>query len=175
MSGATHNTRTPPARHTFSWFLLIMANVLWAASYVASKFALHETSVTFMLAARMTIAALILLPLLIVRHRELRLTRRDFAQLALLALAGFIINKLFEYNGLALTSASDVALLISSESIFTAVLSWIILRERFSKVTLLALLLGLFGVYLIIERSLIPKLPFDFQDHHSDNESEAYV
>ena len=159
MPGTTHNTPTATTHHTFSWFLLIIANVLWAASYVAAKFALRETSVTFMLAARMSIAALILLPLLVMRRRELRLARRDYIQLALLALIGFVINKLLEFNGLALTTASDVALLISSESIFTAALSWIILRERFRRVTLLALLTGLFGVYLIIERSLIPYLP----------------
>src|SRR6266702_4528321 len=50
----------PPdrTRATFSWFLLIMANVLWAASYIVSKFVLFETSVTIMLALRMGISSL---------------------------------------------------------------------------------------------------------------------
>ena len=146
-------------RQTFSWSLLIMANVLWAGSYVAAKFALLDLSVNMMNALRMIIAALVLLPLLIVRRKDLRFTRRDFFHLALLALIGFVINKILEYSGLALTTASDVALLIASESIFTAILSWIFLHERFRPATGLALLLGLFGVYLIIERSLIPNLP----------------
>jgi drug/metabolite transporter (DMT)-like permease len=77
----------------------------------------------------------------------------------LLALIGFVINKMLEYGGLALTTASDVALLIASESIFTVILSWILLRERFRLLSGLALLLGLVGVYLIIERSLIPHIP----------------
>ena len=108
---------------------------------------------------RMIIAALVLLPLLIAWRKDLRLTRRDLWQLALLALIGFVINKILEYGGLALTTASDVALLIAGESIFTAILSWIFLRERFRLATVFALLLGLFGVYLIIERSLIPNIP----------------
>ncbi len=139
--------------------MLILANVLWAASYVAAKFALQDTSVTMMLVLRMFISSLILLPWLIVKRKELKLTRRDLPALATLSLVGFALNKLFEYGGLALTTASDVALLITSESIFTAILSWILLRERFSKLTLLALLLGLLGVYLIVERSLVPNLP----------------
>src|SRR5258706_578029 len=38
-------------------------------------------------------------------------------------------------------------------------LSWILLRERFKPLTGFALLLGFFGVYLIVERSLIPNIP----------------
>jgi drug/metabolite transporter (DMT)-like permease len=126
---------------------------------VAGKFVLREMSVNMMNALRMIIAALVLLPLLIARRREPRLTRRDLPALAMLALVGFVINKIFEYGGLALTTASDVALLITSESIFTAIFSWILLRERFRLLTGLSLVLGCFGVYLIVERSLVPNIP----------------
>src|SRR5436309_7551043 len=146
-------------RHTFSWFLLITANVLWACSYVAAKFALRDISVDIMLALRMTISAIVLLPLLIAMRKQLHLTRRDIPQLIVLATVGFVINKLLEYGGLALTTASDVALLIASESIFTAILSWVLLRERFKPLTGFALLLGFIGVYLIVERSFIPNIP----------------
>jgi len=153
-NGAPSSSRQP-----FSWFLLVSANVLWAATYVAAKFALRDTSVNVMLAIRMSIASLILLPLLLAGRKGLHLTRRDIPQLVMLMLTGFVINKLLEYVGLALTTASDVALLITSESIFTAALSWLLLRERFRKLTGLALCLGFVGVYLIVERSLIPNIP----------------
>ena len=136
-----------------------MANVVWAGSYVAAKFALTDLSVNMLNALRMIIAALLLLPLLWVRRREFHLTRRDLPQLAVLALVGFVVNKIFEYDGLALTSASDVALLIASESIFTALLSWLLLREHFRWLTVGALVLGGSGVYLIVERSLLPNIP----------------
>src|SRR2546422_1847706 len=123
--------RSRSSRHTFSWFLLVTANVFWACSYVAAKFALQDLSVTMMLALRLGISALILLPFIIARWGALPLTRTDLLQLLVLALVGFVINKLLEYGGLALTTASDVALLIASESIFTAALSWLLLRERF--------------------------------------------
>lgn len=144
---------------SFSWFFLVLANTLWAASYVAAKFALQDVSLNMMLALRMGIAALLLLPLLIVRRKQLNLTRQAIPQLLLLALVGFVLNKLLEYGGLALTTASDVALLITSESIFTVALAMLILRERVRPLTGFALLLGFFGVYLIVERSLIPNIP----------------
>jgi drug/metabolite transporter (DMT)-like permease len=149
----------PSSRNTSSWFLLIMANALWAASYVAAKFALTDTSLIIMLALRMGISALVLLPFLITMRKNLNLSRQLIPQLLLLALIGFVLNKLLEYGGLALTTASDVALLITSESIFTAALSWLLLRERFKPLTGFALLLGFIGVYLIVERSLIPNIP----------------
>ena len=159
LPSAAPTVRSHYPRHTFSWFLLILANILWAASYVAAKFALRDTSLNIMLALRMGIAALILLPLLIARRRDLRLIRQSLPQLLILALVGFVINKLLEYGGLALTTASDVALLIASESIFTAILSWVLLRERFKPLTGFALLLGFIGVYFIVERSFIPSIP----------------
>ncbi len=147
------------SRLTTSWMLLILANVLWACSYVAAKYVLRDISANMMNALRMIIAALVLLPLLIVRRKDLNLTRRDLPQLAILALVGIVLAKTFEFWGLALSTASDVALLITSESIFTAVLSWLLLRERFKALTVLALLLGMFGVYLIVELSLVPNIP----------------
>ncbi len=149
----------PLPRHTFSWFLLILANVLWATSYVVGKFILQDISVNMLNALRMCLAAVFLIPLLLYKRKEIHLTRQDIPQLLLLALSGFVINKVLEYGGLALTTASDVALLISSEMLFTAVFSWVLLHEQFRLSRLGMMLLGLVGVYLIVERSFIPTLP----------------
>ena len=147
------------ARQTSSWLLLILSNVLFASGYIAAKFLLQDLSVIIALALRIGIAAVILLPLLVAKRNALHLTRRDLPQLAHLILAGFVLNNLFEYGGLALTTASDVALLITSESIFTALLSYWLLREPFKRVTGMALALGSFGMYLIVEQGLVPNLP----------------
>ncbi len=110
-------------------------------------------------ALRMCLASVFLIPLLLYKRKEIHLTWRDIPQLLLLALVGFVINKWLEYGGLALTTASDVALLISSESVFTAAFAWILLRERFQVFRASLMLLGLLGVYLIVERSLLPTIP----------------
>ncbi len=144
---------------TSSWLLLIISNALFATSYIAAKFLLQNLSVFITLALRIGIAALALLPLLIVKRQSLHLSRRDLPQLALLVLAGFVINQLLEYAGLALSTAADVALLVTSESIFTALLSCWLLGEQFKRTTGIALVLGSLGMYLIIEQGLIPHLP----------------
>ncbi len=152
----------PPSslpRHTFSWFLLILANTLWATSYVAGKFILQDISVNMLNALRMCLASLFLIPLLLYKRKEIHLTWRDVPQLLLLALTGFVLTKMLEYGGLALTTASDVALLISSETLFTAAFAWLLLRERFQLLRVGLMLLGLVGVYLIVERSFLPNIP----------------
>ncbi len=143
-------------RSSTAWFFLILANVLWATSYAAAKFALRDLSVTMMLALRLGLSALLMLPFLLWHYRNTLPTRRDLFQLALLSLVSFVVNKLLEFGGLALSTASDVALLVSAEAVFTAALSWLWLREPIRRGTVFALLLGFGGVYLVVGQGLLP-------------------
>ena len=72
-----------------SWFLLISANILWAGSYVASKFVLRELSAPMMLSLRFTLSALLLVPWLVLHRKDLHLTRQDMVSLGVLVLVGF--------------------------------------------------------------------------------------
>jgi drug/metabolite transporter (DMT)-like permease len=138
--------------------LLVLGNALWAGTYTAGKIALSELSPVELNALRFSLAALFLAPALIRSWRRISRDRRSLLALAQLTLLGFVLNKAFEYFGLALSTASDVALLIATESLFTALLSWTLLRERVSRGGVFSLLLGLAGVYLIVERGLAPNL-----------------
>ncbi len=151
-------SETSSRPQTASWLFLILANVLWATSYVTSKIVLQELSVPMLLALRLGLAGCILLPFLIFKRKEFHLTRRDLWPLALLSLIGFILNKLLEFGGLALSTASDIALLIAAESLFTAALSWWLLREKFRWRMLISLLIGFVGVYLVVGQGLLPTL-----------------
>jgi drug/metabolite transporter (DMT)-like permease len=141
-----------------AWAMLIVSNAIFAGSYAAGKIALRDLSPIMLNTLRFSLASLFLLPIVIAGRRRLHFPRSMLPRFALLVLIGFVINKFFEYGGLNLTTASDTALLISTESIFTALLSWLILRERFRRATVVALVVGFFGVYLIIEHGILPHL-----------------
>lgn len=139
----------------------MLGNALWAGTYAAGKIALANLSFVQLNAVRFSIATLLLAPMLwsgrsIVR-RELAdpATRRALARLVML---GFVLNKAFEYAGLSLSTAVDVALLIATESLFTAVLSWISLGERITAARVAALGLGTTGAYLVVARGVVPDL-----------------
>ncbi|HEY7124709.1 MAG TPA: DMT family transporter [Ktedonobacterales bacterium] len=141
-----------------AWAMLIFSNALFAGSYVSAKLTLREISPIMINVLRFSLASLVLLPIVIAGRKRLRFPARMLPRFAGLVLMGFVLNKLLEYAGLNLTTASDTALLISTETIFTAILSWVVLREHFSRAVALALGVGLAGVYLIIERGFIPHL-----------------
>jgi drug/metabolite transporter (DMT)-like permease len=62
-----------------------------------------------------------------------------------------VLNKGVEFAGLNLTTASDTALLIAAESIFTSIMAWIVLREAVRGAAIGGLILGAIGVYIVIE------------------------
>lgn len=140
---------------------LVFGNALWAGTYAAGKTALAELSFIELNALRFTLATLLLLPVLwtgrSIAARELS-DRHSLRGLARLVILGFVLNKAFEYAGLSLSTAVDVALLIATESIFTAVLSWIVLDEPVRASGIAALLIGLAGGYLVVARGLVPDL-----------------
>lgn len=137
---------------------LVLANVLWAGTYAIGKIALVEIPPIELNAMRFVLSALLLAPVLFHYRKQIPRDRRTLFLLLQLTLLGFVLNKAAEYIGLALSTASDVALLIATESIFTGLLSWVFLRERVTRTGVAALAIGLFGAYLIVERGLIPNL-----------------
>jgi drug/metabolite transporter (DMT)-like permease len=169
MKGMTRVAATSDARETTgaglsrgaAFAALALANALWAGTYAAGKIALGEVSPVMLNAFRFTLAALLLSPVLVherTRIRAILRSRSALLTLGLLVLLGWVLNKLLEYVGLALSTASDVALLISTESLFTAALSWTLLRERVTRLGVAALAVGMLGAYLIVARGLVPTL-----------------
>ena len=109
--------------------VLIACNLLWAGTYVAGKAALRSLSPVELNCLRFGLAGLTFLPFLWRARREISLDRAGLLRLGGLCLLCFVLNKLAEFSGLNLTTASDTALLIASEGLFTALFGWLLLRE----------------------------------------------
>lgn len=139
-----------------AWLMLILSNVIFAGAYVSGKDALSAVSPVMLNALRFTLASIVLLPVVFHHRSELKMSRSNLLIFITVSLCSFVFNKLFEYIGLSLSTASDAALLISGEGIFTALLAWIILRETVTGLRIGALIMGFLGAYLIIERGLWP-------------------
>ena len=133
---------------------LVLANLLWAGSYTAAKESMRVLSPVELNGLRFTIAGLILLPFLWRGRSGLHLSRADLPRLAVLCCCGFVLNKAAEFTGLNLTTASDTALLIASESMWTALLGRLILHEALERASLGGLIVGAVGVYIVLERGL---------------------
>jgi drug/metabolite transporter (DMT)-like permease len=143
-----------PSRRT-ALLVVVAANLLWAGSYVAGKAALDEVPFVTLNALRFAVATLIFAPV-VWRGRHL-LPRDRGGRLRLLAIAafGFCGNKSLEFLGLSMTTATDTALLITSESLVTLLLAVVLLGERLQPRTAVALCAGAFGVYVLVEGGLV--------------------
>jgi drug/metabolite transporter (DMT)-like permease len=139
--------------------VIVGCNLLWAGTYAAAKEALAALSPVELNFIRFLIAGLAFLPLLWLSRESLHLDAARLRRLALLCLFGFVLNKAFEFYGLKLSTASDNALLITTESVFTAVLGWVLLKEQVRRSAVIGLVISVLGAYLVIERGLVfPRL-----------------
>jgi drug/metabolite transporter (DMT)-like permease len=128
-------------------FFAFIAVVFWGISFVATKAALREVSPVTLIFCRFAIGALVLLAL--VR----RLPPRDsWRQLALMGFIGVFVHQMLQAYGLTLTSATNSGWLIGLTPLWSAVLSAIVLRERFSAWKVIGLIGGFAGALLVVTR-----------------------
>ena len=127
--------------------LAFLAVIFWGISFVATKAALGEVSPITLVTTRFAIGALLLLALV----RRLP-PRKEWAPLALMGFVGVFIHQMLQSFALTMTSASSTGWLIGLTPIWSAVLSAILLRERFSALKILGLAIGFAGALLVVTR-----------------------
>lgn len=124
-----------------------IAVLFWGVSFVATKAALREISPVTLVFSRFAIAAVLLL--LLVRQ----LPPRDaWPALALMGFVGIFIHQMLQSYALTMTSATSTGWLIGLTPIWSAVLSAIVLRERFSFWKIVGLMGGFAGALLVVTR-----------------------
>ena len=113
-----------------AWVCLALAMSIAGSAVVAGK--LLVGSLPVFLAAELGLGAglLIMLPLLRLRRENGGLDRRTHATLALQALCGIALYRVFTFEGLRLTSAASAGLMSSAAPAVIGLLAWGLLRER---------------------------------------------
>ena len=125
----------------------LLAIVFWGISFVATKAALREVSPVTLIFSRFAIGALVLLALV----RELP-PRSAWRSLAWMGFIGVFVHQMLQAYGLTLTSATNSGWLIGLTPLWSAVLSAIVLRERFSAWKIIGLIGGFAGALLVVTR-----------------------
>ena len=141
--------------------LLVVMNILWGAAWVPYKIVLAELPVPVFAFVRLVLAIALLAPLAwrdMKNHLKaggIAFTWKRLPRLLLLSSVGVVLNNVFLYNGSSLAPATDASLLAITETLFTAFLAWLFLKERFPILKMLGLALGAFGVYLLVRKASI--------------------
>ena len=148
-----------------AYLVLLVANVIYGTSYVATRIVLHDVGPATLALARLAIGALVIVPLAFApRRTDRRLSRADRWKVFWMGVLGFAAAFGFANWGMARSTATNAALLITVEPVSLILLSPIFLGERLTTRELIGALLTLVGAVLVVLNGL-PGLTVTFAPH----------
>jgi drug/metabolite transporter (DMT)-like permease len=124
--------------------------LLWSFAFVAGKIGVTDCPPLILLAARFSLAGILILAITALRGEEWNLSWRDAAVFALLGVANNALYLGLGYTGLKTVSAGLGGLIVSANPVFTAMLAALFLGEALTLRKMTGLLLGIAGVAFIV-------------------------
>jgi drug/metabolite transporter (DMT)-like permease len=146
VTAAIRPTNTIKTRHIAQ---LLLLSLIWGSAYLFTRSAVPQFGPISIVALRMTIAVLVLLPILAARG-GLPLLRQHAAQFAL---QGTLLTALsfclIAYAALSV-SAGLAAILSATAPMFGALVAWLFMSERIGRWRIVGLVLGMIGVTILV-------------------------
>ena len=124
--------------------------LLWSYAFVAGKIGVTHCPPLILLAARFSLAGILILGATLIRGEGWSLSWRDAAIFAVLGIANNALYLGLGYTGLQSVSAGLGGLIVSANPVFTAALAALLLGEGMTWRKASGLLLGIAGVTLIV-------------------------
>ncbi|MGY8704425.1 DMT family transporter [Bradyrhizobium sp. 18BD] len=145
-------TSLPAPRSRFNTLPLAIGLfcLLWSYAFVAGKIGVTHCPPLILLAARFSLAGILILGATLVRGDGWSLSWRDAAIFAVLGIANNALYLGLGYTGLQSVSAGLGGLIVSANPVFTAALAALLLGEGMTWRKASGLLLGIIGVTLIV-------------------------
>jgi drug/metabolite transporter (DMT)-like permease len=124
--------------------------LLWSYAFIAGKIGVTHCPPLILLAARFSLAGILILGATLIRGDGWSLSWRDAAIFAVLGIANNALYLGLGYTGLQSVSAGLGGLIVSANPVFTAALAAILLGEGMTWRKASGLLLGVIGVTAIV-------------------------
>src|SRR3990170_4388069 len=130
--------------------MLVFMSFIWGLNFTAVKGALADFSPLVFNAIRFGTSSLILLSVLWLRERSISVRRKDIARFVMLAVIGNTAYQLFFINGIALTTATNSALILATTPIFIILFGVALDVEKVTNRVIQGVILSFLGVVMII-------------------------
>ena len=124
--------------------------LLWSFAFVAGKIGVTDCPPLILLAARFSLAGILILGISALRGDPWPLSWRDTMVFAILGIANNALYLGLGYTGLQTVSAGLGGLIVSANPVFTAMLAALLLHEPLTWRKVAGLLLGVAGVASIV-------------------------
>ncbi|MCA3578878.1 MAG: DMT family transporter, partial [Bradyrhizobium sp.] len=146
---AASSIAVPRVRFNTLPLLIALFCLLWSFAFVAGKVGVTDCPPLILLAARFSLAGILILAVSLLRRDAWDLTWRDAVVFAVLGVANNALYLGLGYTGLKTVSAGLGTLIVSANPVFTAVLAALLLGEALTWRKVAGLLLGIAGVAFI--------------------------
>lgn len=130
--------------------MLIAMSIVWGLNFTAIKGAVSEFQPLTFNTIRFGISSLFLLGLLWLRERSIGVHRKDLARFVLLAIIGNTAYQMFFINGIALTTATNSALILATTPIFIILFGALLNVEKVTSRIVQGVILSFIGVVMIV-------------------------
>lgn len=130
----------------------LVAILFWGVSFVATKAVVREISPAALVFTRTGIGTLLLTAMLVLRRQPALPPRDALVPLAAMGFVGVAFHQLLQAYALTLTSAVNTGWLIGLTPLWSAVLSALLLKERFGVAKIAGLVVGFAGAVLVVTR-----------------------
>jgi drug/metabolite transporter (DMT)-like permease len=139
-------------RSRFNWlpFQIALFCLLWSFAFVAGKIGVTDCPPLILLAARFSLAGILILGTSALSREGWQLSWREAAIFAILGVANNALYLGLGYTGLKSVSAGLGGLIVSANPVFTAALAALFLGEVLTWRKVMGLLLGIAGVAFIV-------------------------
>ena len=131
-----------------SWLLLVACNLMWALQFTCIKLVEAQVGGLFTVWAPMTLATVMLYPLIRLEKRRTPLNGKDALTFLMLAALGIFPGQVILTWGTRMSLASNAALLMLTMPVTTALFAVLFLGERMTRVRWLSFGAALVGVVL---------------------------
>ena len=137
----------------FTYILLTLASLFWGVSFIFTKelfLTEQHLTVTILIAMRLAIATLVMVPLLLISGKMQRIKKGDIKWFLLLALCEPFIYHMCETTGVQLVSGSLASVVIATIPLFVPFGIWTAYRRRPKPAVIIGVILSLIGVSVML-------------------------
>lgn len=139
---------------------LLFVIILWGSSFASIKILLPQVP-PYTLAFLRYFLASIALGIFLVITKQPRLQKKHLPGILLTGFSGITIFNVLHNQGLRYAGVTDSAVLIAMSPVFIALLSWMILKERISKLQIVGIFIAFAGSVLVATEGSFNGLGFN--------------
>ncbi len=142
-----------PSKNSKIYVFIVLSMIFWAFSFIWTKIALLSFPPLTLITLRLILASFLLYIFLKLTKRFYRLRKKDVKLFLLLAFFEPFLYYIGETHGLVNVEPTLAAIIIATIPVFAPFFAFIFLKERFTMINILGIIISVFGVFLIVYKS----------------------